>query len=94
MEVVNYATGNYFYPFPETELSMDTCFSCHGSYEEIIPPTSPALTGALRNPHAGHWGELECSVCHNSHRDSEVYCDECHKEYMDENTPGWTEYTP
>ena len=88
MEVVDYATGNYYYPFPETELPMDNCFACHGSYAEIIPLTDPLITGEARNPHDGHWGELECGTCHKMHSDSIDYCASCHSSVTD--SPGWT----
>ena len=89
IEVVNYMTGNYYSPLPKSEVPMGKCFSCHGSYAELIPPLATDITGKARNPHDGHWGELECNECHNAHRDSVVYCDECHQQYMEEDTPGW-----
>jgi fumarate reductase flavoprotein subunit len=33
----------------------------------------------MPNPHAGHVGELECTLCHNGHRADELYCSNCHK---------------
>ncbi|MGD8455632.1 MAG: cytochrome c3 family protein [Anaerolineales bacterium] len=86
-ETVNFVIGNYYHPLPETELSMEVCFNCHESYESIITLTDPDITGEERNPHAGHWGELECSECHNMHRDSFDYCAECHNPVTD--SPGW-----
>jgi hypothetical protein len=86
-EIVNYITGNYYSTLPEIELPKETCFICHGSYEEIIPYTDPGVTGAERNPHAGHLGELECATCHKMHRDSIDYCSKCHNRVTTE--PGW-----
>lgn len=91
-EVGNYITGNYYYPLPTSEVSMDKCFACHGDYAEIIPPLATALTGEQRNPHDGHWGELECYECHFAHQDSVVYCDQCHEIYMDADALGWTNW--
>ena len=31
-ETVNYITGNYYYPIPESTVPMDNCFACHDSY--------------------------------------------------------------
>lgn len=93
MEVVNYVTGNYYYPIPTSEVPMENCFACHGDYNSIVPALSTTLTRKERNPHAGHWGDLECSECHYAHQDSIVYCDQCHDEYMEPDTPGWTEWT-
>lgn len=93
IEVVNYITGNYYYPLPTGEVSMDKCFVCHEDYEAITAPISTTITMKERNPHAGHWGELECSECHYAHQDSVVYCDQCHAKYMDADSPGWTDWT-
>jgi hypothetical protein len=78
MEVVNYITGNYYYPFPETEMPMQTCFTCHVDYDTVASRTTAETSELHRNPHAGHWGELECGLCHNMHRDSVDYCAQCH----------------
>lgn len=86
-EIVNYITGNYYYPFPETQLSMDTCLACHESYDHVISLTTTQITRAERNPHAGHYGELECGECHNMHRDSVEYCASCHEPVAE--GPGW-----
>ena len=93
-EVVNYITGNYYSPIPKTTLSMDNCFACHGDYEQVIALTSEEVTNKYRNPHDGHWGELECNTCHNAHQDSYNYCEDCHEEYLEDDVPGWTSYNP
>jgi hypothetical protein len=86
-EIVKYVTGDYYYPLEELELSMDTCFVCHESYEKVIDQTAVEITGGERNPHAGHWGVLECNECHNMHRESVDYCAQCHNPTTDD--PGW-----
>jgi cytochrome c nitrite reductase small subunit len=88
VEVVNYYSGNYYDPLPEITLPMETCFSCHGSYDDIIPLLSPEITGHQHNPHDGHLGELECSECHSVHKVSINTCDECHAP-VTEDKPGW-----
>jgi hypothetical protein len=90
-EVITYFSGNYDYPLRKSEVPMDKCFACHVDYETIIAPLDPAITLKERNPHAGHWGELECGTCHNAHQDSVVYCDECHGQYFEEMQPGYIE---
>jgi hypothetical protein len=89
-DVVNHFTGNYDDPLPKSEVSMDKCFACHVDYETIIPPLDIAITQKERNPHAGHWGELECGTCHNAHQESVVYCDQCHNNFYEEEQPGYT----
>jgi hypothetical protein len=86
-EVVNYMIGNYYDPLQETQISMNTCFKCHESYAKMIPLTDQRITGAERNPHDSHWGQLECGQCHNMHRDSVDYCAACHNPVTD--APGW-----
>jgi hypothetical protein len=86
----DYVVG-YEVPLRERKLPMETCFTCHGSYEEIIPLTDPEVLGSERNPHDGHWGQLECNVCHNMHRESIDYCAGCHNPVTDE--VGWVSPT-
>lgn len=81
----------YEVPLRQRKMSMDFCFRCHGSYEEIIPPTAPEVLGAERNPHDSHFGQLECNVCHNMHRESVDYCAGCHPPVTDD--PGWVQPT-
>jgi hypothetical protein len=85
-ETANYLTGNYYYPFQEQKLPIKTCLTCHESYEKVSSLTNTKITGEKRNPHAGHWGELECGECHNMHRDSVDYCAQCHEPI---DAPGW-----
>lgn len=77
-EITTHVLGNYTVPLMERTFPDTQCYVCHESYAAVIPLTDPARTGAERNPHAGHWGELECGVCHNMHRDSVDYCAGCH----------------
>jgi hypothetical protein len=86
-ETANYITGNYYYPFQEQKYPMATCLSCHDSYQKVISLTTTKITGKERNPHAGHWGTLECYECHKVHRDSFDYCAQCHNPVAD--GPGW-----
>jgi hypothetical protein len=86
-ELISYLKGDYKTPMRERKVSMEECFECHGTYEEMIPLTAPEVLGAERNPHDGHWGRLECSICHNMHRDSVDYCAGCHDPVTD--APGW-----
>lgn len=88
MEVVNYVIGNYYSPLPAIEVTMEDCFACHEDYETVANRTSEEYTDMDRNPHAGHWGELECTTCHQMHRESIDYCAQCHGPTTD--AEGWT----
>lgn len=54
--------------------AKEVCFKCHGSYDDVAAKTA----GLIPNPHASHMGELECTVCHKAHKESKVYCNDCH----------------
>ena len=66
-EVIAYVTGDYEQPLREARLEQETCLSCkdHDSYPELAEATSDWE----RNPHASHWGDMECNLCHKKHRD-------------------------
>lgn len=57
-------------PVPDT-----ACLGCHGSHDEL-----EALTRSVTpNPHAAHHvGAVRCSQCHNEHRPSVLFCNQCH----------------
>ena len=79
VEAANFITGNYYYPFTETELSMEKCFQCHVSYQDVIDNTRDTFEEEFgRNPHDSHNGELNCGKCHNMHRNSVLFCSKCH----------------
>ena len=75
-EVIVYVTGDYDVPLRERKLPQETCLSCkeHDSYPELAESTEDWI----RNPHASHWGDMECVLCHNQHRASVLYCTQCH----------------
>lgn len=54
-------------------VAMQACTQCHGSYAELA-----ARTPWEPNPHQSHMGEVECSSCHNIHKPSVSFCDQCH----------------
>jgi len=70
-----YVTGNYDNPLSERRLGQENCLRCHRSYESLIEKTSHLE----RNPHDGHWPEMECNLCHKAHRSSVDYCAQCHE---------------
>lgn len=54
--------------------SVEKCLSCHGSYEKLAERTKKLA----RNPHASHYGDLDCTLCHHGHKVDENYCGSCH----------------
>jgi hypothetical protein len=75
-EVWAYVTGDYSNPLvPERRVQKETCLYCHRSYEALIQSTEHLA----RNPHAGHWPDMECDLCHKAHQPSVDYCGRCHE---------------
>ncbi|WP_287195228.1 cytochrome c3 family protein [Syntrophothermus sp.] len=74
-EGVKYITGQYETPLPELKVSQQECLKCHGSYEKIAERTAKLEPNPHENP---HYGNLECNACHKMHRESKVYCAQCH----------------
>lgn len=73
----------------KTIPDASACESCHGSVEDIAEQTKrPAGAGhdVEPNPHDSlHYGtDLPCTYCHMEHKESKVYCNQCHEfEYPD-----------
>lgn len=101
-ELISFLSDNYELPLVQRKYEQEFCFSCHGNYEEIIELTKGLAKevmiydvneGRLRavefNRHASHYGEVECWVCHKTHREQEDYCAlvGCHPAI--ELGPGW-----
>lgn len=55
--------------------TMDKCLKCHESYEKVALKTA----NMERNPHQGHFVDLQCTTCHHGHKAPENYCGTCHK---------------
>ena len=79
-ELVVYLQGDYEIPLRELKYPMEECLQCHehGSYEEIVEMTADLVETVGANPHASHYGEMECRLCHKMHKESEDYCAQCH----------------
>ena len=60
--------------FPEEPVSMEQCFICHGSYEQIAQKAE--IHYEMLYPHFG--GGNECGLCHKAHEESVHVCKQCH----------------
>jgi len=60
--------------FPEGPASMSACVECHGPYSALSESTADADP----NPHASHLGEIDCGLCHKTHEESVLVCNQCH----------------
>jgi len=73
-EGIDYITGNYPTPLPEANLTKEYCLKCHGTYSELAQKTS----NVKPNPHMSHLGEIQCTLCHRSHKPFVNHCAQCH----------------
>ena len=89
-EGIEWATGNYYYPLNERNLSRlvfyrgvgetEFCLNsaCHNMSKTDL---TNATEDAVRNPHSWHHTEYTCSDCHKAHRASVMICSQCHEDY-------------
>jgi len=88
-ELVVYMQGDFAVPLEERQFGTQFCFDCHlpnehTRYEEVIQLTA----GLELNPHDSHLGQMDCEICHKTHKPSEDYCAPCHGPVA--TGPGWT----
>ncbi len=66
-------------PSAGDEVENDVCLGCHGPEEKLaaktVQPDSPKF-----NPHKSHLFGLACVKCHAGHKESRIYCLECHQD--------------
>ena len=100
-ELTAFVTGDYETPLASTGIgTAEACFSCHGNDDPddgedwaAIVAATDGYYGAARNPHNNHLRVIACDVCHNSHDDTVVSCNEtCHRfeAQKDAASPGTT----
>ena len=73
------------------ENSDEFCMndSCHNYTREDLEKKT-AWMGEI-NPHSSQHGEQKCGTCHKAHRQSVMYCTQCHTEAVVPD--GWVDYT-
>lgn len=59
---------------PQNKVPTAVCQGCHGDYKTLAERTQKVDP----NPHKSHEGDLECEMCHHSHKPSEDRCGSCH----------------
>ena len=60
---------------PPAPVTTETCVTCH-PIPELIEKTKLVEEA---NPHNSHYGpDLACEMCHHAHKESEVFCNQCH----------------
>jgi hypothetical protein len=74
-------------PVKGDTVENKTCVACHGDYPALAAKSKLPPKLANRNPHASHLGDIDCVVCHKSHKASEPYCLGCHAKF-DMKMPG------
>lgn len=64
-------------PEPKTAAPAEACLPCHQSMEAVAGKTA----NRKPNPHQNHVTEamdLECTLCHHSHKADAPMCHQCH----------------
>jgi hypothetical protein len=79
-KVVCFACHGKAIPEKGDTIENDRCLACHGSMESLIARSEPK-DFPDRNPHKSHLGEIACTVCHQGHSESKVYCLSCHGKF-------------
>jgi hypothetical protein len=62
---------------PKTAASGEACLTCHNSIEAVAEKTKDFD----RNPHKNHItdsSDVECTACHQGHKDNISLCHQCH----------------
>jgi len=59
---------------PKERVATVVCTKCHGDQAKLAERTQKVIP----NPHDSHLGNVECGLCHHSHKQSEDYCSTCH----------------
>ncbi|MDH7576889.1 MAG: cytochrome c3 family protein [Bacillota bacterium] len=86
-EGLSYLTGNYENPLKERDFSQEECLKCH---EDDFERAVAATNFDSSNPHDSHLADLKCHLCHKMHRQSEVYCAQCHDfDWFEKLDEGW-----
>jgi len=68
-------------PAEGDSVENDRCLACHGPPEILQAKTAPKEFPD-RNPHKSHLGDIGCTVCHKGHKESAVYCLQCHPNFQ------------
>lgn len=62
-----------------SRVSTSKCLECHGDYKKLANATSDL--GYDDNIHASpHYPDMDCKLCHASHKKSQNYCVMCHSQ--------------
>lgn len=75
-EGLHYVTGSYSNPLKPITFPWSRCQDCH---RKDFDKVKAATNFEQSNPHDNHLGEIDCTLCHKMHRQSEVYCAQCHE---------------
>lgn len=61
------------------KLTTNECLSCHKNYKKLAEQTGHL--GYDNNVHASpHYPNMDCNLCHSTHKQSKNYCVMCHSQ--------------
>lgn len=69
---------------PTTKASAKKCLECHNEMQKANEVEFKDTAGKeyKLNPHNAHPGQLRCTLCHSGHKESTLYCNTCHKNFV------------
>ena len=101
-EGIAWVTGNYTLPLELTMTArepkdahqrsgVETCLDA-GCHEGIssLDDLKKFMADQVRNPHQNHNGDQNCTICHQQHEQSVLFCTQCHDDM--EVPDGWLTY--
>ncbi len=59
-------------------VTNDQCMKCHGPKKTL---EEKFASQKEQNPHKNHLGDVDCTLCHKGHAQSQSYCLECHQDF-------------
>ncbi|MDR1421883.1 MAG: cytochrome c3 family protein [Coriobacteriales bacterium] len=80
-ELGKWVSGDFQDPLAMTKAGTREFCSQSGCHDDLeaIKGQTVGYNGSARNPHDSHYEDLlECYSCHRVHRESTLYCNQCH----------------
>lgn len=64
---------------PQRAAKAASCITCHTEVPGSVKTYLDQGNQRSVNIHASHEGCVRCTLCHGIHRESRLYCNDCHK---------------
>ncbi|QEM69005.1 cytochrome c3 family protein [Geobacter sp. FeAm09] len=64
---------------PQRAAKSAACIACHTEAPGSVKTYLDQGNQRSVNMHASHEGMVRCTLCHGIHKESRLYCNDCHK---------------